>query len=240
MVCPKCAVEKPQEGFKNGVCADCSSLERDRELQLQRNVNWIDFAEDNGIALYERQPGETDKDYGLWVIYRDMYPTEKPSLAKAAERHGVSYSTFKKASAKWSFAARMQAWIQHTDELLLNERRNDIISMNEQHMSMAMRLNAKISQAIDGLDPQYLAPKDINGLMKTAAELERKAKMDQMEIIAAGNPNSGNDENPNLRKTDVKTSDIGEILGILGKAGVMGDFGVKQTTTTEVVVKGGE
>ena len=59
-----------------------------------------------------------------------------------------------------------------------------------------------------------------------------------MQMIAAGNPNSGSDENPDLKKTQVKTSDIGEIIKILGTAGVMGDFGVKQTTTTEVVVKG--
>jgi hypothetical protein len=45
------------------------------------------------------------------------------------------------------------------------------------------------------------------------------------------------DDNPNLKKMNVKSENISEILGILGKAGVLSNFGVKQTVTTEVVVR---
>lgn len=238
MLCPRCSTEQPQEDFRNGVCEKCSKLERSRAYHIQKNTNWVELAEEAGLDLFERQPGETDNEYAAWAVYRDMYPNEKPSLKVAAERCGLSYSSMKNISSRWSFATRMQAWIQSVDEHLMNQRRNEILAMNEQHMGMAMKLNEKIAQAIDHIQPEYLAPKDINALMKTASELERKARVDQMQMIAAGNPNSGSDENPDLKKTQVKTSDISEIIKILGTAGVMGDFGVKQTTTTEVVVKG--
>lgn len=238
MICPKCSTEQPQESFRGGVCAACNKLEQNRAYHIQKNTNWMELAEEAGIEVYERQPGESDSEYRVWVMYRDMYPAEKPSLKVAAERAGIAYKTIKNMSSKWSFAARMQAWITSVDEMQLNSRRNDIIKMNETHMEMAMTLNEKIHSAINMLDPQYLAPKDISSLMKMSTELERKAKLDQMELVVAGNPNGYNDENPNLRKSEVKTSDIGEIIKILGAAGVMGDFGVKQTTTTEVVVKG--
>lgn len=238
MMCPRCSTDQPQEAFRNGVCEGCSKLERSRAYHIQKNSNWVELAEEAGLSLYERQPGETDAEYAAWSIYRDMYPNEKPSLKVVAERCGLAYKSVKNISSKWGFATRLQAWIKDVDYDLINKRRNDLLTMNETHMYMAMQLNAKIAEAITMIRPATLEPKDINALMKTASELERKARTDQMALVAQGNPNNGSDENPDLRKTNIKSDDIGEIIKILGTAGVIGDFGIRQTTTTEVVVKG--
>jgi hypothetical protein len=46
------------------------------------------------------------------------------------------------------------------------------------------------------IDPFALSPKDINSLFKTAAELERKARLDQ-PVIGSGN-SLVDDDNPNF------------------------------------------
>lgn len=203
---------------------------------LRNNHNWVDVAKDAGLDLWERQPQETNHEYAVWVQYRDMYPATRPSYKELCEQTGMSYNAIKKISNRWNFATRMQAWVQHVDEITMLQRQQEILDMNKKHVDMAATLNEKISKAIEQIDPYELSPKDINALMKTATELERKGRLDQ-ELPSGMFVEEKNTE---VKNHEVKTSDINEILKILGGAGVLGNAGVRQTVTTEVVVKGDE
>ncbi|MNI74943.1 hypothetical protein D3C73_1310590 [compost metagenome] len=116
----------------------------------------------------------------------------------------------------------------------MRKRQEEIVGMNESHVSMAATLNAKLKTAIDGIQPASLSPKEIQGLMKVATDLERKARLDTTSVT----PVVSDDKNPNLQDTKVPTDNLQEIVAILGAAGVLNNFGIRQTTTTEVVVKG--
>jgi len=239
MVCLTCGLQKPTVD-KQGVCSDCKKVARARDRSLQKqNYNWLEMAKENEIELWERQPGETDFDCKMWMIYRDMYPMKKPTYSAVAETLGVERSSVVNVGAKWSFPTRMQAWVKHTDELLLKNRQQDIVDMNAKHVSMAMRINEKLEIAIDNIDAYTLKPGELSGLMKMSTELERKARLDVTSVDA---PDTTDGKNPNLKNTETKTDDIGEILKILQQTGMLGQLGigVKQTTTTEVVVKGEE
>jgi hypothetical protein len=185
--------------------------------------------------VWERQPAETDHEYNVWLRYRDCYPSKKPSYRQVAEDLNTTINAVKKIGIRWTFPTRIQAWARHVDAITLQQRQQEILNMNKTHISMAERLNEKLQKAIDLIDPYALSPKDINSLFKTAAELERKARIDQPMV---DNTNALVDaDDPNLKKMEVKSESIGEILQILGKAGALSNIGVRQTVTTEVVVK---
>jgi hypothetical protein len=202
-------------------------------MHLRTNHNWVEIAKEAELDLWERQPQETDHEYSVWMRYRDSYPGKRPVFRDIAEEAGITEAAVKHVSKRWNFATRMQAWVKHIDAAILERREAEIMSMNEQHVSMAARLNAKISKAIDMLSIEELTPKDINALIKTATELEKKGRLDQMKPSTMFV-----DENPELAKNEIKTTDIAEILKVLGNAGVLENMGVRQTVTTEVVVKG--
>lgn len=231
MICKTCSQEAEPHKQSNDTCDACYKANANRVMYLRNNHNWMDIAVDAGIELYERQPQETDHEWSVWLKFRGQYPGKRPVYKEVAEELGLTHSAVKNIAQRWDFTLRMQAWAKHVDELALQQHEKDIIEMNKQHVDMAARLNAKISKAIDMLQVETLTPRELNSLMKTATELEKKARVDQ--IVPT---NRLNDENPELNKKEVKTSDIEEIVKILSKAGKLGNFGVRQTTT-EVVVK---
>lgn len=238
IVCRRCEQNKLPHKSNPHLCEECVKAENNRvSFHRRTNVNWMEVAKDAELQLWERQPSETDHEYHIWLCYRDAYPGKKPTYKDAAEQAVTSVSAVRSVASRWSFPARLQTWAKYVDEITLAQRQQEILDMNKKHVDMATRLSEKISKAIDLIDPHALAPKDINALMKTAAELESKARLNQPDQVGV---KVIDDENPDLKKMDVKTENISEILGVLSKAGVLNNFGVKQTVTTEVVVKGDE
>lgn len=236
MKCITCGLEKPVVD-KQGICPDCKKVVKAREKSLaKQNYNWIEFAKENEINLWERQPGETDHEYKAWMLYRDMYPAAKPTYSAVAQLLGVDRGAITAIGTKWSFQARMQAWVKFTDETLIRNKQQQIVDMNKKHVDLATRLNDKIESAIENIDVYNLKPGELATLMKLATEMERKARLDQTVVEA---PKVGDDTNPNLKKVETKTEDIGEIAKILMATGMINPshLGIRQTTTTEIVAK---
>ena len=203
----------------------------------------MEIAKDNGIELYERQPGETQLEWTIWQAYRDSYPGAKPTYKGVAEKAGSTYDFVRQTAARWSFNTRMQAWIADCDRVTMAQRRQEVLDMNADHIAMAAKLRAKIDAAIDGIRPEELKPGEINSLMKTMTELERKARVDTLQLESSRGEGFVDADNPELRKSPTKQSDLSEVIGILLNAGALGDItqiGVRQTETkvTEIVAKG--
>lgn len=241
ITCRQCGQQKPASGKTHGWCVDCEKAYNNRYSYLRRqNTGWMDTAKDNGIELWERQPGETQLEWTIWQAYRDSYPGAKPTYRNVAAKANTTYDFVSKTAARWNFQIRMQAWITECDRITVARRRQEVLGMNADHISMATKLRDKLRVAIDNIDPIGLKASDINSLMKTMAELERKARTDTMAIEAMRADGFVDAENPELKKSPTKQGDLNEVLGILLKAGALGDIGVRTTETkvTEVVVKG--
>lgn len=238
--CPRCGQDKPADNKDRHICVDCAKAENNRisYLRTHQQHDWVAAAVDAGIDLWLQQPGETQWEYTVWQCYRDMYPGKKPTIGAVAKQLGTTSNAVSKIAARWSFQTRMQAWITECDRVTLAQRRSEILTMNKEHIDMAAKLREKLSDAIDLINPAELAPKDINALFKTVADLERKARVDsidQDEMLAAMNSGS---ENPEAKKSPTKFGDLGEVVSILLNAGALGSvtqIGVRETR--EVVVK---
>ena len=238
--CTKCGQIKPAGRTPNW-CVDCERAYNNRYTYLRRHQDdWVAVAKDSGLELWERQPGETQLEWSIWIAYRDCYPGKKPSYKDILEVVDTTYNFVKQTAVRWDFTTRLQAWMTYCDGVTLAQRRQEILDMNKDHIDMAQRLRAKLSAAIDQLDPVMLKPSDLNSLMKTVADLEKKAIVDTIEREAEISDSCVEHENPNLKKSPTQQNDLGEVVQILLNAGALGDItqiGVRRTETTEVVVK---
>lgn len=243
ITCRQCGQQKPASRKTPGWCEDCEKAYNNRYTYMrQKNQDWQEIAKENGLELWERQPGETQLEWTIWQAYRDSYPGAKPSYKGLAEKAGTTYDFVVKVAARWSFQTRMQAWITECDRITLAQRRQEVLDMNADHIAMAAKLRAKMHTAIDNLDPYTLKPGELSGLMKTMAELERKAQTDRMAIEQTQSEGFVDAGNPDIKKSPTKQADLGEVVSILLKAGALGDItqiGVRQTETktTELVMR---
>lgn len=241
ITCAKCGQQKPADARDKHLCTDCVKAENNRYSYLRMHQgDWMAEAKDAGIDPWLQQPGETQWEYTVWVAYRDSYPGKKPTISDVAKQLTTTYNVVKKIAQRWSFPMRMQAWMAECDRLTLAQRRQEILDMNATHISMAQKLRQKLDLAIDCIDPASLKASDLNSLMKTMAELERKARVDEIAVDELRTDLLKDVDNPNLKKTQVQQNDLKEVVDILLNAGALGSItqiGVKttETKTTEVV-----
>lgn len=242
--CPKCGQHKPAnaQALRRGMCTDCSKAYSNHyhHTAVKKNPDdWMALARESGLDIWLQQPGETQQEYSIWVAYRDSYPGRKPNYGVVAEQLGIPYESVRNAAQRWSYAIRMQVWMAECDRITMLQRRNEILDMNKQHIDMAAKLREKLAVAIDSIEPSMLKPSEIGTLAKLATELERKARLDTIDQDDARHELLVDTENPELKKAPTKQSDLSDVVGILLKAGALGDItqiGVRRTETTEVVV----
>lgn len=238
--CPRCGQRKPAHHIDRHLCIDCAKAENSRlTYYRQHQEDWMANAKENGLDLWVQQPGETQWEFTVWTAYRDSYPGKKPSYGDVARQLNTTYSSVRKIAQRWSFQARMQAWMKQCDDITLQQRRQEILDMNKDHVDMAARLRAKLSSAIDSIDPLALKPGEIASLAKLATEMERKARVDTIAQEELRRDSMVDTENPDLKKSPTKQADLSEVVGILLKAGALGDItqiGVRQSNTTEIAL----
>lgn len=230
--CKKCGTHLNRSSGNPDLCGACYKLQvSSSALQRRSNANWTDIAAECGLALHERQPEETDIEWLIWDRYRAHYPMKLPTWSELAAECNVSVATVMKASQRWSFKVRMQAWARYTDDGLSESRIAAIHEMNERQTTMALTLQNKLQQAINNLDPLLLKPSEITSLMKAATELERRIKEATPEKVEGTMADTSVKQ-----KALTKAEDIGEVVDILTKTGMLPHaLAVEQTTTTRIV-----
>ena len=225
--CPHCGRDHVmQSAFTRGMCVDCYQALANRNTVAYRrgDPDWKDKAKKAGVALYERQPQESQRDYDIFKTYMMMYPLERPTLKKVAEKLGLTYGTVRDCSMRCHFKERLDAWMRECDKATLLKRRNDMIEMNSQHIEMATTLRSKLLAAMSMLEPGSLKPTEIAQLAKLANSMEREARIDQIaQEEMRAELTSGNEDNPELKKSVTSTGDLSEVLSVLVKSGALGD-----------------
>lgn len=237
--CPKCGQEKVADARNPHMCVDCAKAETSRYMYMrQHQGDWMAVARDAGIDVWLQQPGETQFEYSIWVAYRDSYPGRKATYGQVAQQLKTTKGVVAKVAQRWTFQARMQAWMAECDRITLQQRRSEILDMNKEHIDMASRLRNKLSKAIDLVDPSSLKPSELATLLKLTTELENKARLDGITQEELLRDMSKDTDNPNIKKSPTKQDDLGEVVKILMEAGALGSItqiGVRETTTREVV-----
>lgn len=231
--CSRCGSHINQSTGNPKLCGACFTKEaKNTALARTANGSWMDIAEECGLALYERQPEETDEEWRIWCAYRDHYPLKLPTWSALAEECSVSVGIILKVSSRWSFKVRMQAWARAADDATSQQRIEAIRDMNKRQVDMATKLQTKLAEAIDNLDPLLLRPGEIVNLMKAATELERRIKLATPEKVDGTVQVAGAQQ-----KKVTRAEDLSEVVSILASSGLLPGqkLAVEQTTTTRIV-----
>lgn len=227
--CERCGAPASPSPRNPKICNTCYEKEAQATAVAKRtNDGWIEQAEQLGLALYERQPEETDTEWMIWDKYRSHYPMKMPTWAELAKECDVSVGTVIRASQRWSYRTRMVKWAQCVDDGNQEKRIAAIKEMNAKQLEMAKTLNDKLAAAIQGLDPALLRPGEIVNLMKVSTELERRITTYVDEKVESTAVDTKTQQRP---KT--KSEDLGEVLGILQSTGVLPGLGTKRVVGVE-------
>lgn len=132
---------------------------------------------------WERQDGETPKQFEAFVVYRDL--GEERSLAKVGRQLCKSKALMDRWSSANNWVERAAAWDNEQDRILRQEQIKDIKKMRKRHADVA---SAMITAAAKGLKeimkhPEDMTPNDVSRLVDVASKLERLSRGDTSEVI---------------------------------------------------------
>lgn len=226
--CSKCGTTL-KKSKDSRYCVDCYAKEVQNSALAQKvNANWMEDAEQLGIAIFERQPEENDLEWRIWTAYRAHYPLKMPTWGELAKEVGSSLAIVTRTAQKWSFRARLQAWARYADDSTMQDRVQAIQAMNKKQLSMSQTLLEKLKEAVDNLDPMTLKPNELVNMFKMATDLERRITTALPERVDGTVQDTG-------RKTEqlTKASDLSEVISILEKTGVLGKTEGSKTVAIE-------
>lgn len=135
------------------------------------------------VKPWERQDGETPKQFEAFAVYRDM--GEERSLAKVGRALGKSKALMDRWSSANSWVERALAWDDEQDRIARQEQIKDIKKMRKRHADVA---NAMIVAATKGLksimeNPKDIKPNDVARLVEVASKLERISRGDVGDVV---------------------------------------------------------
>lgn len=120
---------------------------------------------------WERQKGESEKAYEAFVAYRDM--GEKRTLIAVAEKLGKSDTLIRRWKDRWEWKERVRAYDNDLEKEARAKAIKDRKDMTARHIGIAMQLQKKALEALQGLSVEDMTPKDIKEYIKIATDLER-------------------------------------------------------------------
>ena len=151
-----------------------------------------------GLNLWDRQQGESDKNFSAFVLYRDLEPSKRsiPAAAKM-DPAGRAAATFNIYSEKWNWVERVSAWDDHQD----HERQRSMAKVREAQDDAMSKIAAKglenLATAIENMDLQQLAkPQYFPRVLDTVAKISHLATGSK----AAGEPKKGKSVEDEIRE----------------------------------------
>lgn len=128
---------------------------------------------DPTIEPWEQQPGEKDRNYGYFMMFRDLGRTR--SLRQASEITGraINYLRVLQSTNKW--VARADAWDTEQDRLFSARVVDQRKDMATRHLKAAQQLMGKALARLQTLEVERISPHALVLFIDTAAKIERWA-----------------------------------------------------------------
>ena len=150
---------------------------------------------------WERQPGEPDKAFRAFTIFRDL-PPEDRSLRRVAERLGQK-SISSSLAQRWYWRERVALWDEEQDkrrrEALLRESEDAAVY----HAKIARRAAQLVEKKIGYLEEddgavKGMSVRDMVSLMESAVKLERLSRSMSTDNVAHQHALGRNEQERNM------------------------------------------
>lgn len=133
------------------------------------------------VKPWERQDGETVKQFEAFCEYRDMGKTR--SLQKVSEKLAKSETLIKRWSANNNWIERVAAWEDEQDRIVRIELTRDIGNMRKRHADIASAMLIKAARALSRIPDDEIKAQDVSRMVDVASKLERISRGDVGEVI---------------------------------------------------------
>lgn len=143
---------------------------------MARKKNEVEEAE-----LWERQPGETPKQWEAFALYRDM--GAERSIQKVADALGKTKPNLGVWSRNNHWVERVTAWDAEVDRLNRLQQVKDIKKMRKNHATVASAMIVKAAQALNKIPIEEIRASDVSKMVDVASKLERISRGDVGEVI---------------------------------------------------------
>ena len=190
--CKQCnklfSVDVERSNSDRDLCRSCAKTASAAICQSKRdNEGWLERALEEGIPLWEQQPGEGNDEYEMWQAYMQLWPEVRPTVSKTAASLGISVATVQRAYTKWTWGARLQSWIREVTAEKTAKLRHSRQEMVEQHIEMGKLMREKAMLAIEAFDPFDVTPNELVSILKETQRLESTSRdmMDDIEKATA-------------------------------------------------------
>ena len=131
-------------------------------------------AADAPAKPWEQQPGEGPRAFEAFAVYRGM--GARRSYAKVGRKLGKSLTLISRWGQRHRWLERADAWDAERDRRTLERLSKGAAAMRKAHAGVARAMLAKAAQALEGLDPEGMAPRDVTAMAEAAARLERLSR----------------------------------------------------------------
>ena len=135
------------------------------------------------IEPWERQPGETEKAYEAFLIYKNLGPGR--TVTEVAKKLSKSRQLMARWCSHYGWTDRAAAYDRE------NERKEQIATqqarkkMIERHIKIGTSLQGKALQALETIKPGEMKPQDIERFLQFGTKLESENR-EKQETKQAG------------------------------------------------------
>jgi hypothetical protein len=136
---------------------------------------------------YERQPGETTKQWLAFVTYRDLGPARTLAevcrrLYPGQRRNGRPIGRVVAWSSKNHWVERAGAWDAEQDCINREAQYKARHDMTQRHLQQLLALQSKAVQRLLAMRPEELRPSEVLEVLDRAMKLERIIRGEPTEI----------------------------------------------------------
>lgn len=128
---------------------------------------------DPAIDAWQQQPHETPRNYGLFLMYRDMGRIR--SVSQIAELSPLTYPGTSRLSAMNRWVERAGLWDAEQDRLAAIQLQSQREDMAKRHAKAATSLMEKALERLKTLNIKDISPHALILMIDTAAKIERAA-----------------------------------------------------------------
>jgi len=133
---------------------------------------------------WERQPGETNKAYYAFTLYRDM--GYKRSLVKVGQKYGGNRNIralMERWSSQYNWVERVTAYDDYLELQKRLAHEEELEKMCKRHLTLSMALQSKAAEKLKDLEGKKMRVSDAIRAVSEGTKLERLTRGEPTEKV---------------------------------------------------------
>lgn len=126
------------------------------------------------IEPWERQPGETEKAYEAFLVYKNMGAGR--TIVAVGRRLSKSRQLMTRWATRYNWKERVQAFDRENERIEQGRIQKERAAMIKRHIKMGLAVQGKALKALDRMDPESLTPGNIREFLRFGVMLEKETR----------------------------------------------------------------